>query len=133
MILVDSSVLIDLLEKTPEWFEWCAEQLAQARRRDAIGINALVYAEVSRTFKTSALQDQFLKATGIQYLHIPASAAFEASLAHRRYRAAGGSRAATLPDFFIGAHARAESYTLMTRDAKRISTYFPDVPVISPR
>jgi predicted nucleic acid-binding protein len=131
--LVDSSVLIDLLEKTPEWFEWCAEQLAQARRRDAIGINALVYAEVSRTFKTSALQDQFLKATGIQYLHIPASAAFEASLAHRRYRAAGGSRAATLPDFFIGAHARAESYTLMTRDAKRISTYFPDVPVISPR
>jgi predicted nucleic acid-binding protein len=133
MILVDSSVLIDLLEKTPDWFEWCAEQLAQARRRDAIGINALVYAEVSRTFKTSALQDQFLKATGIQYLHIPASAAFEASLAHRRYRAAGGSRAATLPDFFIGAHARAESYTLMTRDAKRISTYFPDVPVISPR
>ncbi|TAG25048.1 MAG: PIN domain-containing protein [Burkholderiales bacterium] len=133
MILVDSSVLIDLLEKTPEWFEWCSERLAQAKQSDSLGINALVYAEISRTFKSGALQDQFLKATGIQYLHISPAAAFEASLAHRRYREAGGSRAATLPDFFIGAHARAEGYTLMTRDAKRISTYFPDVPVISPR
>lgn len=133
MILLDSSVLIDLLEKTPDWFAWCSEQLALAKRRDELGVNALVYAEISRTFKDAASQDQFLKQTGIQYLHISPAAAHEASLAHRRYRAAGGARTATLPDFFIGAHARIEGYTLMTRDAKRISTYFPDVPVISPR
>jgi predicted nucleic acid-binding protein len=133
MILVDSSVLIDLLEKTPEWFEWCSEQLALAQQRDSLGVNALVYAEIARTFSGANEQDQFLKQTGIQYLDIPPAAAHEASLAHRRYRAAGGSRAATLPDFFIGAHAHTQGYTLMTRDAKRISTYFPQVPVISPR
>ena len=133
MILVDSSVLIDLLEKTPEWFAWCSEQLAFAKQRDSLGVNAMIYAEISRTFKDAASQDRFLKLTGIQYLHISSAAAYEASLAHRRYKAAGGMRAATLPDFFIGAHAHTEGYTLMTRDAKRISTYFPDVPVISPR
>ncbi|MCW2313181.1 type II toxin-antitoxin system VapC family toxin [Rhodoferax antarcticus] len=90
MILVDSSVLIDLIERTPEWF-------------------------------------------GITYLHIPAAAAHAASAAHRTYRAAGGSRAATLPDFFIGAHAQVAGHTLMTRDAKRMLTYFPHVPVLSPR
>jgi predicted nucleic acid-binding protein len=133
MILVDSSVLIDLLEKTPEWFAWSSEQLALAKQNDGLGVNALVYAEIARTFKDAAAQEQFLKATGIQYLDIPPAAAHEASLAHRRYRASGGSRSATLPDFFIGAHASTQGYTLMTRDAKRISNYFPHVPVISPR
>lgn len=133
MILVDSSVLIDLLEKTPEWFAWSAEQLSAAASRDQLGINALVYAEIARTFSNSGEQNEFLKQVGINYLNIPAAAAFAANSAHKAYRAAGGTKAATLPDFFIGAHASVEGYTLMTRDAKRIHTYFPNVPKISPR
>ena len=133
MILVDSSVLIDLLEKTPEWFEWSAEQLFLAAGRDQLGINAMVYAEISRTFANREAQDVFLKQSGLIYLHIPAAAAYEASAAHKIYRSNGGARTAALPDFFIGAHASVEGYTLMTRDAKRIDTYFPNVPSISPR
>jgi len=133
MILVDSSVLIDLLEKTPEWFQWSSEQLFAAASRDQIGINALVYAEISRAFPSWHEQQAFLKLTGLVYLHIPARAAYEANQAHRLYRTRGGTRAATLPDFFIGAHAAVEGYSLMTRDARRIHTYFPHVPSISPR
>jgi predicted nucleic acid-binding protein len=133
MILVDSSVLIDLLEKTPQWFEWSSEQLFAASGRDKLGINALVYAEIARTFPDAQAQNDFLKQSDISYLHIPALAAYKANLAHQAYRVAGGARAATLPDFFIGAHASVEGYTLMTRDAKRIHTYFPQVPIISPR
>jgi predicted nucleic acid-binding protein len=133
VILVDSSVLIDLLEKTPQWFEWSSEQLFAAAQRDRLGINALVYAEISCAFTSLDAQNEFLKQSGIAYLHIPASAAYVASAAHKVYRANGGTRAATLPDFFIGAHASVEGYTLMTRDARRIHTYFPDVPHISPR
>ncbi len=133
MILVDSSVLIDLIERSPEWCAWSAEQLYAAMQRDRVGINAIILAEVSRSFDGFEAQNAFLQTTGIVYLHIPAAAAYAASAAHRTYRAAGGSRAATLPDFFIGAHAQVEGYTLMTRDAKRMLTYFPHVPVLSPR
>jgi hypothetical protein len=133
MILVDSSVLIDLIERTPQWYPWSAEQLFAAMLTQRVGINAIVFAEIARSFETLAEQNKFLESTGIVYLHLPAAAAFQASQAHRAYRAAGGLKAATLPDFFIGAHARVDGHTLMTRDAKRMHTYFPDVPVISPR
>ncbi len=133
MILVDSSVLIDLIERTPQWYAWSAEQLFAAAQSQRVGINAIVFAEIARSFDTLAEQNKFLESTGLVYLHLPAAAAFQASQAHRAYRAAGGSKAATLPDFFIGAHARVDGHTLMTRDAKRMHTYFPDVPVISPR
>lgn len=132
MILVDSSVLIDLLEKTPQWFEWSAEALFAATKSDRVGVNAIIFAEISRTFSSLTEQQLFLKSTGIEFVHVPAAAAFAASQAHRAYRAAGGSRSATLPDFFIGAHALVDGHTLMTRDARRMHTYFPDVPVISP-
>jgi predicted nucleic acid-binding protein len=133
VILVDSSVLIDLIERTPQWYAWSAEQLFAAAQTQRVGINAIVFAEIARSFDTLAEQNKFLESTGLVYLHLPAAAAFQASQAHRAYRAAGGSKAATLPDFFIGAHARVDGHTLMTRDAKRMHTYFPDVPVISPR
>ena len=133
MILVDSSVLIDLIEKTPQWHAWSTDQLYAAQQRDRLGINAIVYAEVSRSFESAESQNRFMKRTGIAFLHLSATAAYAASAAHRAYRVAGGSRTATLPDFFIGAHAQTDGYTLMTRDAKRMLTYFPDVPVISPR
>ena len=133
MILIDSSVLIDLIEKTPQWHTWSTEQLFAAQQRDRIGINAIVYAEVSRSFENAESQNGFMKRTGIAFLHLSAAASYAASAAHRAYRAAGGSRTATLPDFFIGAHAQTDGYTVMIRDAKRMLTYFPDVPVISPR
>lgn len=133
MILVDSSVLIDLIEQTPEWYAWSAEQLFAATQRERVGINAIVFAEIARSFESHAVQQSFLDSTGLIYLNIPAQAAYLASQAHRAYRAAGGYKAATLPDFFIGAHAQVEGFTLMTRDAKRMHTYFPQVPVISPR
>jgi predicted nucleic acid-binding protein len=133
MILVDSSVLIDLIERTPEWFEWSSEQLYIGSQREGVGINAIVFAEIARSFDSVDAQNAFFETTGIAFLHIPAAAAYKASQAHRAYRKAGGARAATLPDFFIGAHAQVNGYKLMTRDAKRMHTYFPDVPVISPR
>lgn len=133
MILVDSSVLIDLIEKSPDWYGWTVEALFNASQRDQLGINALVYAEISRTFPDAATQDAFLASCDIHYLHISPAAAHAASVAHRAYRRAGGHRAATLPDFFIGAHAQVEGFTLMTRDAKRITTYFPSVATLSPR
>ena len=132
MILVDSSVLIDVIEGAPEWKHWSAEQLTKHASAGGLAINAMVYAEVSRAFATAKQQNRFLKEASIKVMAISNEAAFLAARAHLAYRAAGGSRHATLPDFFIGAHAQDSAYALLTRDPVRIRNYFPKVRLITP-
>jgi predicted nucleic acid-binding protein len=50
----------------------------------------------------------------------------------RSYRQRGGTKTGVLPDFFIGAHAQADDYKLLTRDAGRYKTYFPKIKLICP-
>ena len=54
MILIDSSVLLDLVEAHPQWSEWSEAALVRAASEDTLLINVIVYAEISRSF-TSAL------------------------------------------------------------------------------
>jgi predicted nucleic acid-binding protein len=44
----------------------------------------------------------------------------------------GGLRERTPPDFFIGAHAVVAGHRLLTRDAARYRSYFPDLDIMSP-
>lgn len=132
MIFIDANILIDLIEENQRWADWSESQLRAARQAGPLVINVVVYAEVARTFPSAATLDAFLADSGITVAPIPIAAAYAASVAHRAYRLAGGARTATLPDFFIGAHAQAEGHTLLTRDASRIRTYFPSVPLICP-
>ncbi len=132
MIFVDSSVLIDIIEKKPVWSEWSVEQIFACAQQHPLVINVVVYAEISRSFATGAEEDAFLKSAGIKLEAISGAAAFAAARAHTAYRAAGGARLATLPDFFIGAHAQERGHTLLTRDPIRIRTYFPTVRLICP-
>jgi len=75
----------------------------------------------------------------LQILDVPAAAAAVCGKAHRRYAMArhisGGGNAPKipLPDFFIGAHAEIMKWKLATRDADRISKYFPKVHLLTPK
>ena len=133
MILVDSSVLIDLIEdQDVRWADWSQAQIIAARARDALAINLLVYAEISRDFTGKPQLDSFLTDMGLRMDPLTPEIAFAAAAAHAAYRSAGGAEAATLPDFFIGAHASVKGFPLITRDAARIRTYFPRVSLITP-
>ena len=66
-------------------------------------------------------------------LRIPKPALFVAGKAYLKYRRAGGIRTGVLPDFFIGAHAQVTGLAILTRDARRYRTYFPEVEVIAPK
>lgn len=132
MIFVDSSVLIDVIEGKADWKQWSAEQLTHCAAAGGLAINAMVYAEISRSFPSAEVQNVFLKEAAIKVLPIPNEAAFWAARAHMAYRAAGGLRSSTLPDFFIGAHASVADLPLLTRDPVRIRTYFPLVSLITP-
>ena len=47
MILVDSSVLIDLIEDHPRWRVWSEDALVRASSADELAIKVLIYAEIS--------------------------------------------------------------------------------------
>jgi predicted nucleic acid-binding protein len=132
MTLIDSSVLIDIIEGQPEWAAWSEAQVLAAKSRGEVAINLMVYAEISRSFASQAQLDAFLTHVGMRIEPLTTNAAHLAARAHAAYRAAGGARSATLPDFFIGAHAATANWPLLTRDPKRVRAHFPDLSLISP-
>ena len=92
----------------------------------------LIYAEVSIGFTLIEEVDAALPMASFRRLDLPYEAAFLAGKAFSRYRKQGGTRTATLPDFFIGAHAAISGLQLLTRDDRRYRTYFPTITILSP-
>lgn len=132
MILVDSCVLIDVIEGDARWADWSCAQLERERRRGGLTINLVIYAEIAKSFENRSSLDEFATDFDLRMTEIPRDAAWHAAQVHLAYRRNRGSMSATLPDFFIGAHAQAESWPVLTRDRKRFATYFPDVTLIAP-
>lgn len=131
MVLVDTNVLIDVLEDDPTWADWSIDQLRTQSTLHALAINPIVYAELALTFTTVEALDDTVTQMGLRMKEIPRPALFLAGKAYARYRKAGGSKNNVLADFFIGAHAAVSGYPLLTRDAKRYRSYFPTVELIT--
>lgn len=132
MILVDTNVWVDLIADDIEWKPWSLQQLRMGSLRDRLIINAVIYAELSAKYKLRTELDQFLAPTRTEFMGISSDAAFLAGKAFVAYRKRKGGRNGVLPDFFIGAQAQTEGWTLLTRDATRYKTYFPSVKLICP-
>ena len=132
MLIVDTDVLVDVLEDDPDWAEWSIGQLRAQASIHELAINAVVYAELSLSFSTFELLNRTVATMQLSLLEIPRSALFLAGKAHLQYRRRGGARAQVLPDFFIGAHAAVEGWPLLTRDAERFRTYFAGLEIIAP-
>jgi predicted nucleic acid-binding protein len=132
MLLVDTSILVDVLQDDPDWGDWSTNQLrAQAQIHELL-INPVIYAELSISYSTAEALDMVVKRMNLKLHEIPKSALFVAGKAYFQYRKRGGTKAQVLPDFFIGAHAAVQGISLLTRDASRFKTYFPSLQVISP-
>ena len=131
-VLVDSNVIIDVATEDPEWGEWSASALEKCADASVLVINPVIYAEVSIGFKTIEELEGVLPPEYFRREPVPWEAAFLAGKCFVRYRRRRGTRATTLPDFFIGAHAATREYRLLTRDATRFRTYFPSVRLVSP-
>lgn len=132
LTLVDSNVLLDIFTADPDWFGWSQSALADALLKGRVGINQLVYAEISVSFATLPELDDVLSGLQIEKVDLPWGAAHMAGQAFVAYRKKGGLKTAPLPDFYIYAHAQSENLVLLTRDARRCRTYFPKVKLIAP-
>jgi len=131
-VLVDSSVLLDVMTRDSRWAAWSEEKLAWHAERDLLAINPIIYAEVSVHFASIEELDDALSPIDFRRLPLRYEAGFLAAKCFLQYRRRGGQRSAPLPDFYIGAHAATENLALLTRDVSRYRTYFPTVQLIVP-
>ena len=132
MLLVDTNVLVDVLENDSEWAEWSIGQLRAQSKLHQLAINPIIYSELSLTFSTVETLDQILDDLELALIEVPRPALFLAGKAFVRYRRRGDKKSNVLADFFIGAHAAVSGYSVLTRDARRYASYFPSVMLISP-
>lgn len=131
-VLVDSNVILDVVESDPQWASWSSKQLVDFAEKSILVINPVIYAEVSIGFATIEELDAVLPPEYFQYVEMPREAAFLAGKCFLKYRRAGGARRSPLPDFFIGAHAAVTRMSLLTRDSARYRSYFPTLNLICP-
>ena len=132
MLLVDTNVLIDVLEDDPEWADWSIGQLRAQSKIHRLAINPIIYSELSLTFSTVEALDRAVDDLGLAVIEIPRPALFLAGKAFVRYRRQGGKKSNVLTDFFIGAQAAVSRYPILTRDTRRYSNYFSGVNLIAP-
>lgn len=130
--LVDTNVILDVVEADSVWFEWSARQLADAADRGKLVLDQIVYAELAVGFARQSDLDATLAPWPFQRDNLPFEAAFLAGIAYLRYRRRGGVRTSPLPDFFIGAHAAVSGLRLLTRDRGYYASYFPTLDILSP-
>ena len=132
MLLVDTNVLVDVLEDDPEWANWSIGQLRAQSKIHRLAINPIIYSELSLTFSTVEALDRAVDDLGLAVIEIPRPALFLAGKAFVRYRRQGGKKQNVLADFFIGAQAAVSRYPILTRDTRRYRTYFSGVNLIAP-
>lgn len=132
MLLVDTNVLVDVLEDDPEWADWSIGQLRAQSKIHRLAINPVIYSELSLTFSTVEALDRAVDDLGLAVIEIPRPALFLAGKAFVRYRRQGGKKESVLADFFIGAHAAVSRFPVLTRDTRRYASYFANVTLIAP-
>ena len=132
MIAVDSSVLLDILAEDPQFAAASADAIAEALAAGGLVVCDAVVAEVQAMLATSDSTMDTLNEFGIHYLPTTEQAAVRAGFMQRRFRDRGGRRERVVADFLIGAHALVGGHRLLTRDAARYRSYFPDLDIVSP-
>jgi len=132
LLLVDTNVILDVIEDDPKWAAWSQAQLDSAALKEVLIINPVIYAELSLAFRRIEELEAMLTKTGLRVEPVPREALFLAGKVFLQYRRRGGPRTGVLPDFFIGAHAAVLDLSLLTRDTSRYGTYFPKLKLITP-
>lgn len=130
--LIDSCVLLDVINGDEDWAEWSAARIAAAVDEGRAVINPLIYAEVSVGYRTVEELEELLPSDGYEREPLPYMAGFAAGKAFLSYRRSGGLKRSPMPDFYIGAHAAVAGYRLLTRDVNRYRSYFPTIDIIAP-
>ena len=97
MVLVDTSVILDVLSDDSQWRAWSKSQLISASRHGGLAVNDVVYAELSIGYDDPAELEAMLVEWQLQLRQIPTMALFQAGKAFKRYRLSKGTKTGVLP------------------------------------
>jgi len=131
-VVVDTNVLIDILNGHPVWALWSTQQLAPFLAERRAVLVPTVFAELAAGFATLDKLERALEPLDLVREPLSWEAAFRAGHAYKLYRKRGGAKRSPLPDFYIGAHASLAGHGLLTRDPRRYRDYFPKLRIIAP-
>lgn len=115
MILVDTNVLLDVLEDDPEWADWSQAKLDAAIAIDTLAINPIIYSELSIAFARIEELEAVIAEASLHVEPIPREALFLAGKVFLSYRRA--RRCRPLPDSHT--RCRAISHLLPDRGSHR--------------
>jgi predicted nucleic acid-binding protein len=138
MILLDTNVIVDALDKSQANHQWAKKQIEDAVATEGGGISVVTLAELCAGARNPVEVEPEIKRLGLTVHDVPAAAATSCGNAYRRYvmarRNSGGglSPKMPLPDFFIGAQAEVMDWKIATRDQGRFEKYFPTVVLVTP-
>jgi predicted nucleic acid-binding protein len=132
VVIVDTNVLVDVLEDDPDWAEWSTGRMRELSKLHELAINPVIYAELSLTFDAIEELDAVVSDMELKFMELPRPALFLAGKAFVRYRKQGGAKTNVLSDFFIGAQAAVVGCAILTRDTRRYRSYFPTVALLAP-
>ncbi|MCR6501254.1 type II toxin-antitoxin system VapC family toxin [Shinella sp. CPCC 101442] len=131
-VLIDTNIIIDVFGPETPLKLWSSDVILALKPDAQFILSPIVWAELAGMMPSEDELALTLSRLNPVREALPFSAAYQAGIAHQRYRRAGGQRERTLPDFLIGAHAEIRRHRLLTRDAARYRTYFPTLDIISP-
>lgn len=132
MMMVDTNIVLDLIERDTAWHEWSVDMLASIGDEQKVTASAVVVGELVNATSSLAECLALLRSFGIEPDRLDIRAGYRAGQAQAEYRRAGGTREKLLADFLIGAHAEIVGAPLLTRDPRRYRRYFPDLKLITP-
>ena len=132
MILIDSNVLIDILDNEADWFDWSMGQLENVTRMGPVAINHVVLAEVAPHQGDLSEFLETLEAMMIGIEPMTDSGAYMAGRAFLEYRKKRERPGSVIADFLIAGHAQSLGATILTRDPRFYQAYFPSVTLITP-
>ena len=69
-LLVDTNILLDVLEDDPQWAEWSIFQLRAQSKIHQLAINPIIYAELSLAFSTVEKLDDTIISLDLHVLEI---------------------------------------------------------------
>src|SRR5258706_5129470 len=136
MILIDSNVVIDLLENGGEWEAWSENAVIEAGADDRLAVSPIVVAEVAPRVGNLNEFIERIERFGAIIVELSNEAAYAAGTAfnvYRERRRVGNETARSIiADFLIRGQAIVLEAAIVTRDPRFYRTYFPTVPLITP-
>ncbi|WP_067583049.1 type II toxin-antitoxin system VapC family toxin [Endozoicomonas ascidiicola] len=129
-LLLDTCVILDLLDRESHWHEWAKESFRELTKTHDAVINPIVFSELCAGMESPAAVLKLLGKLNINEQPLNHEALFLAAKAFIQYRRRGGQKTGVLPDFYIGAQAAVCQWPLISRDKGRYTSYFPSVNVI---